>query len=158
MKKIVSVMLLFFFLSILNHESPLISEALAQVKKEAPKRRQRVKPPVMKSVFWNTLMGSAWGALIGVTGALTMENFRFNTVRESVVIGTTFGGIIGYGFGIFLVLKGISFDPQRVPFAKEAMLTDLTPLSFPGGASEQVVALNHTRPPFIPIASFKLKF
>lgn len=70
------------------------------------------RPPVMKSVFWNTLMGSAWGALMGVAYALQDPKVDF---RESVIGFTTLGGMVGYGFGIFLVIRGISFDPRVLP-------------------------------------------
>ncbi len=66
----------------------------------------------MKSVFWNTVMGSAWGALMGANGALADPNADF---REAVILGTTIGGLLGYGFGIVLVIRGLSFDQNIIP-------------------------------------------
>ena len=31
-------------------------------------------------------------------------------LRESLIISTTIGGVLGYGLGIYLVLGGLSFD------------------------------------------------
>lgn len=130
---------------------------------EAPKRK-KVKPPVMKSVFWNTLLGSAWGALMGAAGALTQPDFSFGSLRESLVVGTTFGGLVGYGFGVFLVLRGISFDPSRIPMSEgtEVVAAPMVPVYqvalgqnsqlhfgvsslFPGDEGHKPMALLQTR-------------
>ncbi|MBF0288238.1 MAG: hypothetical protein HQM14_10500 [SAR324 cluster bacterium] len=66
----------------------------------------------MKSIFWNTALGSAWGAIIGTVGALSSPDVPF---RDSLILGTTFGGMLGYGFGVFLVIRGITFDPATIP-------------------------------------------
>ena len=78
----------------------------------APAAAPRGKPPVMKSIFWNTVMGSAWGAIIGGANALSDPSVNF---RESMIFGTTFGGMFGYGFGVYLVIRGLSFDRNVIP-------------------------------------------
>ncbi len=62
--------------------------------------------PVMYSIFWNTLWGSAWGASMGMSYHL-ISGIAF---RESIITGTTIGGMLGYGLGIYLVINGLSFD------------------------------------------------
>ncbi|MGK5092694.1 hypothetical protein WDW89_11860 [Deltaproteobacteria bacterium TL4] len=79
---------------------------------ETDQTQIQIKDPVMKSVFWNTLMGSAWGAIMGSSIALADSSADF---RESLLLGTTLGGLFGYGFGIVLVIKGLSFDPAIIP-------------------------------------------
>ena len=64
------------------------------------------KKPVMYSIFWNTLWGSAWGATMGFSYHLVSGI----QLRESLIISTTIGGVLGYGLGIYLVLGGLSFD------------------------------------------------
>ena len=91
----------------------------------APVTVTPVKPPVMKSIFWNTVFGSAWGALIGTSYALGDAAASF---RESLIFGTTFGGMIGYGFGVYLVIRGITFDPSTLPTPPTTPLTS-APLS-----------------------------
>ena len=78
----------------------------------APVAVTAAKPPVMKSIFWNTVFGSAWGALMGTAAALSSPAAPF---RDSLILGTTFGGMIGYGFGVYLVIRGITFDPTTLP-------------------------------------------
>jgi len=90
--------------------------ALAQQQEPAPEDAAppalRVKPPVMRSVFWNTLLGSAWGAIMGSAASLADKSADF---RESLILGTTIGGVMGYGFGIVLVMRGYSFDSSIIP-------------------------------------------
>ncbi|MBF0278342.1 MAG: hypothetical protein HQM13_11145 [SAR324 cluster bacterium] len=78
----------------------------------APVAVTAARPPVMKSIFWNTAFGSAWGAIMGAVAALSSPAAPF---RDSLILGTTFGGMIGYGFGVYLVVRGISFDPNTLP-------------------------------------------
>lgn len=92
----------------------------------APPRK--IKDPVMKSIFWNTLLGSAWGALMGVAGALTGPNLNFGSIRESLVVGTTIGGLIGYGLGTFVVLRGISFDASKIPLGASGNIAQEIPI------------------------------
>lgn len=104
--KILIILMLFGSISqtSLAQEQPAEAEPAAAVTSS--------KPPVMRSIFWNTLMGSAWGAIIGSAYALGIEAKNF---REPLIAGTTLGGLVGYGFGIFLVLRGLSFDPAFIP-------------------------------------------
>ena len=78
----------------------------------APVDVTAAKPPVMKSIFWNTVFGSAWGALMGTVVSFSSPKTPF---RTSLIAGTTFGGIIGYGFGVYLVIRGITFDQTTLP-------------------------------------------
>ncbi len=71
------------------------------------------KPPVMRSIFWNTVFGSAWGALMGSVAAISSPHG--SPFRDSLLAGTTIGGILGYGFGVYLVIRGITFDPRTLP-------------------------------------------
>lgn len=90
-----------------------------------------LKPPVMKSVFWNTLMGSAWGALIGVSVALGDERGELGNFREIVISFTTLGGLVGYGFGVYLIIRGITFDRNVIPALQTTPLTkNITPNKF----------------------------
>ncbi len=97
---------------------PLLSHAQEEAPAEAPPAAEAgppgpaVKPPIMRSVFWNTVWGSAWGALMGTVAALSSPDVPF---RDSLILGTTAGGIVGYGFGILLVIRGISFDSSNLP-------------------------------------------
>jgi hypothetical protein len=62
--------------------------------------------PVMRSVFWNTLYGSLWGASLGVS-------YHFLSgvaVRESIAGSMTIGGMMGFGLGLYLVVNGLSFN------------------------------------------------
>ena len=70
------------------------------------------REPVMKSIFWNTVYGSGWGAIVGTMAALSGPDVPF---RDSLILGTTAGGIVGYGVGVLLVLKGVSFNPSVLP-------------------------------------------
>ena len=79
---------------------------------ETPELAPKIKDPVMKSVFWNTLLGSAWGATMGFSSHLQDPKSDF---RESVILGTTMGGFFGYSFGIVLVIRGYSFDETIIP-------------------------------------------
>ncbi len=96
-----------------------------------------LRPPVMKSVFWNTTLGSAWGAIIGTMGALSSPDVPF---RDSLILGTTFGGMLGYGFGVFLVIRGISFDPATIP------TPPTTPLGMTPMIPANPVALDYIQP------------
>lgn len=107
--------LIFLSLMILLASLCQAQEAQEQIPPPAP-----VRPPVMKSIFWNTVMGSAWGAVMGASLALGDESANF---RESLIFGTTFGGLIGYGFGVFLVLQGVTFDPNIIPNGPTTPLT-----------------------------------
>lgn len=49
---------------------------------------------------------------MGAMGALSSPNVPF---RDSLILGTTFGGMVGYGFGVYLVIRGITFDPAIIP-------------------------------------------
>ena len=62
--------------------------------------------PVMYSVFWNTLWGSAWAATMGFSYHLVSGI----QLRESIVTATTIWGVLGYGLVIYLVVSGLSFD------------------------------------------------
>lgn len=93
-----------------------------------------VRPPIMKSVFWNTLMGSAWGAIMGTTVAVNDDS----DLREALVVGTTAGGMIGFGFGIFLVVRGVTFDPATLPIPGGIPL-GATPLHSPHVVQNEIV-------------------
>lgn len=75
---------------------------------QTPEATGANRPPVMQSIFWNTLWGSGWGAVMGGSYHLASGI----NIRESVVTGATVGGMLGYGLGIYLVLNGISFDQR----------------------------------------------
>ena len=92
------------------------------------------RPPIMKSIFWNTLMGSAWGAIMGSMVALNDNR----NLRESLVVGTTVGGMIGFGFGIFLVVRGVTFDPATLPIPPITPL-GATPLHSPHVVQNEIV-------------------
>ena len=62
--------------------------------------------PVMYTVFWNTLWGSAWSATMGFSYHLVSGI----QLRESIITSTPIGGVLGYGRGIYLVVSGLSFD------------------------------------------------
>ncbi len=68
------------------------------------------RPPAMRSVFWNTVLGSLWGAVVGST--LILDD---DPLFRKAVIGASVGGIIGYGVGLILVVQGITFDPLFLP-------------------------------------------
>ena len=101
----------------------------------AQNRPMTTRPPVMKSIFWNTVFGSAWGALMGTAVAVN-GNVSF---RESLVVGTTIGGVMGYGFGIFLVVRGITFDPATLPVPPIGPVGVAPPLSSPHGVQNEIV-------------------
>lgn len=103
-KKALTVLLLIFLLS----GSLWAQEEVAEPVEALPPAR----PPAMKSIFWNTVMGSAWGAVMGGTAALSSDDVPF---RDSMIFGTTIGGLMGYGFGVYLVIRGITFDPRLIP-------------------------------------------
>ncbi len=75
---------------------------------EAATTGSQPSTPVMRSVFWNTVWGSGWGAVMGISYHL-FSGIKF---RETVITGTTIGGALGYGLGIYLVLNGFSFDKR----------------------------------------------
>ncbi len=75
---------------------------------QTPGATGAAKPPVMQSIFWNTLWGSGWGATMGLSYQLVSGvNFR-----ESVVTGATVGGLLGYGLGIYAIVNGVTFDQR----------------------------------------------
>ena len=68
------------------------------------------RPPAMRSVFWNTVLGSIWGATVGVTLIDSTE-----PTHKKAIGGASIGGIIGYSIGLILVIQGITFDPTFLP-------------------------------------------
>lgn len=79
--------------------------------------------PVMENVFFNVFWGSATGALLGVASAsiAAKDKDKPDQLRESIVTGATFGGVVGLATGIWLLFNGITFDPDRSLFFRGAV-------------------------------------
>jgi len=135
--------LILFCLLVMVHQTILAQQQEAVPQEEAATPRIQVKPPVMQSIFWNTLLGSGWGALMG--GTYSVIDKTVNRT-EAIILGTTFGGLIGYGVGIILVIRGLSFDPDIIPESPFPKLRKTQANGFPQGWDPEIVPVFALKP------------
>jgi len=89
----------------------------AQANAGAPPEIPTARPqPPMENVFFNVLWGSLVGGML-VMGWSTLDDsvdsdqrYRFSRLSEQFLIGATYGGILGLITGVYLSIKGITFD------------------------------------------------
>ena len=98
--------------------------AIAQIAEELPiEMVPDEENPPMKNVFYNVLWGSIgggvvyWGWMLLDDSTPAEERYGFNYMKENVAYGATYGGIIGLALGVYLSMKGISFDANRTRIA-----------------------------------------
>jgi len=101
---------------ILGEVTPIFGQAAAQIPQEV--MVVRAQPP-MKNVFLNVLWGSLSGGML-LMGWSTLddsissnERFKFSRLSEQFLVGATYGGILGMVAGVYLSIKGITFDENR---------------------------------------------
>jgi hypothetical protein len=101
---------------ILGEVNPIFGQAAAQIPQEA--LIVKAQPP-MKNVFLNVLWGSLSGGML-MLGWSTLDDsipseqrFKFSRLSEQFLVGATYGGIIGAGAGVYLSIRGITFDEGR---------------------------------------------
>ncbi|MDH5752788.1 MAG: hypothetical protein OEZ59_10285 [Deltaproteobacteria bacterium] len=99
-----------------------------------PVMAQGAENPVMKNVFYNTLWGSGWGALMGLSMVVieAEDKSQPGNISEPMFQGVTIGGVLGFGVGLFLVLQGISFDQSAAPLSKFITHNDTLNGTYPG--------------------------
>ncbi len=92
--------------------------AQAEAQQASETYAMKAQPP-MKNVFLNVLWGSLTGGLL-LTGWATLddsiaseERFKFSRLTEQFLVGATYGGILGMGAGVYLSIRGITFDQNR---------------------------------------------
>ncbi len=75
--------------------------------------------PPMENVFFNVLWGSVTGGLLSMGWATlddkTPDSERFGPSHLSTqfLYGATLGGLLGLATGVYLSIKGITFDESR---------------------------------------------
>jgi len=113
-KKLLTCFVLFVF--VLAGAKPMFAQAEAQ---QAPEAFAMKAQPPMKNVFMNVLWGSFTGGLL-LMGWATLDDsipsedrFKFSRLTEQFLVGATYGGILGMGAGIYLSIRGITFDQNR---------------------------------------------
>ena len=83
----------------------------------------KAQPP-MKNVFLNVLWGSLSGGML-LMGWSTLddsissdERYKFSRLSEQFLVGATNGGILGMVAGVYLSIRGITFDENlsRIAF------------------------------------------
>jgi hypothetical protein len=92
-----------------------------------------VKPqPPMKNIFFNVLWGSVSGGML-LMGWSTLDDsisredrYKFSRLTGQFLVGATYGGILGLAAGVYLSMKGITFDEN---LSRIAYSTDHEPLA-----------------------------
>lgn len=96
------------------------STVLAQAQPEQPPEllRQRPQAP-MQNVFFNVLWGSVTGGVL-LAGWTAIddskpaeERFTLSHMSKQFLVGATWGGFLGLAAGVYLSIKGITFDENR---------------------------------------------
>ncbi len=100
----------------LGEVSPIFGQAAAQ---DPPGGLIVKAQPPMKNVFLNVLWGSLSGGML-LMGWSTLddsissdERFKFSRLSEQFLVGATYGGIFGMAAGVYLSIRGITFDENR---------------------------------------------
>jgi hypothetical protein len=100
----------------LGELTPIFGQAAAQNPQGA--LIMGAQPP-MKNVFLNVLWGSLSGGML-IMGWSTMddsissdERFKVSRLSNQFLVGATYGGILGMAAGVYLSIRGITFDENR---------------------------------------------
>ena len=109
---LVSFLIFIFLISVMNQVSGQTQETLPEVLSSG------TQPP-MKNVFYNVLWGSLTGGLLIMSWATvddsvsTDERYAISYLSTQFLSGATYGGIAGLAVGIYLSIKGVTFDENR---------------------------------------------
>ncbi len=82
-----------------------------------------VDQPPMKNIFMNVLWGSISGGAVMMSWAILddelgeSERYKLSHLQTQFIVGATYGGLIGLGIGVFLSMKGMTFDEERTRIA-----------------------------------------
>ena len=119
---------------------------------------QKPQPP-MENVFFNVLWGSLTGGML-MMGWSSLDDSKPEEERYGVsnlsvqfLTGATYGGLLGLITGVYLSMKGISFDENR---------TKIAFLQYP---QEEILSLSQQdwekkefKKPSLGLVNFQLKF
>lgn len=88
-----------------------------------PQGMTRAGKPVMETVFYNVLWGSASGLLLGTAASIIASSDKTQPKDFSnyAIQGTSFGGVMGLIAGVYLVFAEINFVQEgALPFDTSA--------------------------------------
>jgi hypothetical protein len=130
--------LLILLLIAFGKTSPVLGQAAVRPGNDLMLARSQ---PPMKNVFFNVLWGSLTGGML-LMGWSTLDDslskedrFKFSRLSHQFLVGATYGGLGGLAAGVYLSIKGITFDENLSRIAFDTGYEPIPPHQINGHAS-----------------------
>lgn len=116
LKKHVAVLVALFLVTTQLNSS--LAQEAEQIAPELEVMVAKPQPP-MQNVFFNVLWGSLTGGMLMMGWATlddsksTDERYTVSHLSNQFLAGATYGGILGLAAGVYISMKGITFDQSK---------------------------------------------